>query len=267
MAENARLFVGGVVGDVSEEDLHKEFGKMGNIIDIHVGSTFAFIQYEDAQDADDAVAKYDGAELFGNKVHVTIARPREDRFRGRGRGGFRGRGDSGGFRGRGGFGDRGGYRGRSDSRGGGFRGGFRRYDDDSGGFRRRDDRYDNRDRFQSRGGFRGRDDDRRGRGRGFSEGGSRGGRGGFSRFSDSYDEGGGSRFSNGYNSSSFGKDSSRRFSRSRSPVERGYRTSYGDDDDKYRRSPDYDRPRGYGRGRGGGGGSFRPMRYLGQSQY
>ena len=186
MAENARLFVGGVVGDVTEEDLHKEFGKMGNIIDIHVGSSrssfcpsfclcdcswcyllvtlyiaFAFIQYEDAQDADDAVAKYDGAELFGNKVHVTIARPREDRFRGRGRGGFRGRGDSGGFRGRGGFGDRGGYRGRSDSRGGGFRGGFRRYNDDGGGFRRRDDRYDNRDRFQSRGGFRGRDDDRR----------------------------------------------------------------------------------------------------------
>ena len=90
----------------------------------------AVIKYDDPMAAQSAPGFYDGYELKGKKLSVSIATSREDREGG-------GRGDRGGDRG-----DRGGGRGYNDRRGGydDRRGGDRGYDDRRGGDRGYDDR-------------------------------------------------------------------------------------------------------------------------------
>jgi RNA-binding protein FUS len=87
----------------------------------------AVIKYDDPMAAQSAPGFYDGHELKGKKLSVSIATSREDREGG-------GRGDRGGDRG-----DRGGGRGYNDRRGGydDRRGGDRGYDDRRGGDRHR----------------------------------------------------------------------------------------------------------------------------------
>jgi RNA-binding protein FUS len=96
----------------------------------------AVIKYDDPMAAQSAPGFYDGYELKGKKLSVSIATSREDREGG-------GRGDGGGDRGnRGDRGGGGGGRGYDDRRGGydDRRGGDRGYDDRRGGDRGYDDR-------------------------------------------------------------------------------------------------------------------------------
>lgn len=122
-ATSHRVYVGNILENVKKEDLEVEFAKYGKLTSTWVAFNppgFAFIEFEDEQDAQEAVSSMNGAEFMGSKIRVEIS-PNRGRGRGRGRGG-RGRGD---------FGDR---------RGGGFRGGFRGgrgggFGGDGGGFR------------------------------------------------------------------------------------------------------------------------------------
>lgn len=131
-----RVYVGNILENVKKEDLEVEFAKYGKLTSTWVAFNppgFAFIEFEDESDAQEAVSSMNGVDFMGSKIRVEIS-PNRGRGRGRGRGGRgrgdfgdRGRGFRGGFRGgdrggsRGGFGDRdgGGYRG---GRGGGSRG-------------------------------------------------------------------------------------------------------------------------------------------------
>lgn len=84
-----RVFVGGLTYRVRERDLEKFFRKYGRIKEVAMKNGFAFVEFDDYRDADDAVYELNGKELLGERVSVERARgtPRgSDQWRGSGRG-------------------------------------------------------------------------------------------------------------------------------------------------------------------------------------
>lgn len=106
-----KVYVGNLGDNGRKEEIEKEFEKFGTLHDVWVARNppgFAFVEFLDIRDAEDAIKELDGKQICGARVRVEMSR-----HRGRGRGG-------GG--------------------GGGHRGGGRRFDD------RSFDRYDERSR-------------------------------------------------------------------------------------------------------------------------
>ncbi|XP_076361841.1 RNA-binding protein Rsf1-like [Tachypleus tridentatus] len=113
-----RVFVGGLTEDIQKEDLEEAFSKVGNIVSVWVARNppgFGFVEFDDREDADEAVNSMNGQLINETRIRVDRARER------RGRGGFQGgrnfregydrRGPSyDSYRGDSGFGRRGGYR-------------------------------------------------------------------------------------------------------------------------------------------------------------
>ena len=121
-----RIYVGNLSYQTTEGDLTDLFEQVGQVESVNIitdrdtgrSKGFAFVEMND-EDAEKAIAQFNGTEVNGRSVTVNEARPREER--GGGRGGFGGnRGGGGG--GRGGYGGGGGGGGRGGS--GGGRGGY-----------------------------------------------------------------------------------------------------------------------------------------------
>uniref|UniRef100_A0A1B6M4Z8 RRM domain-containing protein n=1 Tax=Graphocephala atropunctata TaxID=36148 RepID=A0A1B6M4Z8_9HEMI len=84
-----RVFVGGLTYRVRERDLERFFRKYGRIKEVAMKNGFAFVEFDDHRDADDAVYELNGKELLGERVSVEKARgtPRgSDVWRGSGHG-------------------------------------------------------------------------------------------------------------------------------------------------------------------------------------
>src|SRR5262249_21610430 len=100
-----RIYVGNLSYQTTEGDLTDLFEQVGQVESVNVitdrdtgrSKGFAFVEMSD-EDAEKAIARFNGTEINGRSVTVNEARPREER--GGGRGGFGG--NRGG--GRGGFG-------------------------------------------------------------------------------------------------------------------------------------------------------------------
>lgn len=100
-----KVYVGGLGENGKKEELEKAFEKFGPLRDVWVARNppgFAFIEFDDLRDAEDAIKELDGSTICGVEVKVEMSRHRPG-------GGRRGRG-GGGYRG-----DR--YGGRRDDRG------------------------------------------------------------------------------------------------------------------------------------------------------
>jgi len=129
MASSAKLFVGGLSWDTTDDSLAEAFKSHGNITSARVVTDretgrsrgFGFVEYADRRDAEDAKEKMNGVEVDGRAIRVDFASEGGGGGgRGRGGGGY-GRGGGGGDYG----GGRGGYGGGgSDYGGGGGRGGY-----------------------------------------------------------------------------------------------------------------------------------------------
>jgi RNA recognition motif-containing protein len=111
----AKLYVGNLSYDTTEEDIRNLFSEVGKVTDValikdrETGSSkgFAFVTMSSQEEADSAIQRFNGRSYGNRDLTVNIARPREERPR------------SGGYgSGRGG----GGYRGNPSNRGGGNRG-------------------------------------------------------------------------------------------------------------------------------------------------
>eukprot|EP01120_Amphizonella_sp_Union-15-10_P008074 TRINITY_DN282_c0_g1_i1.p1 TRINITY_DN282_c0_g1~~TRINITY_DN282_c0_g1_i1.p1 ORF type:complete len:242 (-),score=34.84 TRINITY_DN282_c0_g1_i1:78-803(-) len=100
----ASLYVGKLSRDIKERDLDESFGRYGKIERISIKQGYAFVDFEDSRDAEDAVRGLDGTSLDGERIIVEVSH------------GGRGRGSSRGSRSRGGSKSFGGPPQRSDHR-------------------------------------------------------------------------------------------------------------------------------------------------------
>jgi RNA recognition motif-containing protein len=131
------IYVGNLAYNATDEELRSAFEAFGQVTSVKIvrdrdsgrSRGFAFVEMEDGEGAQNAVAQMNGRDLNGRNLVVNEARPREQGGGGGGGGGSRGGyggggGGRGGYGGGGGGGGRGGSRGGNGGRGGGnFRGG------------------------------------------------------------------------------------------------------------------------------------------------
>ena len=107
-----RIYVGNLSYQTTENDLTTLFEQVGQVESVNIitdrdtgrSKGFAFVEMSN-EDAEKAIAQFNGAEINGRALTVNEARPREDRSGGRGGYG----GGRGGNRGGGGGGRGGGY--------------------------------------------------------------------------------------------------------------------------------------------------------------
>ncbi|MDG1667577.1 MAG: RNA-binding protein [Opitutae bacterium] len=126
---DAKMYVGNLSYDVTQEELQALFEAHGAVSDVFIVKDresgrprgFAFVTMEEKSAMDAAIEALNGEEFMGRNLAINEARPREDRPRGGGGGGYgggRGGNGGGGYGGGGRGGDRGGRGGDRGGRGG-----------------------------------------------------------------------------------------------------------------------------------------------------
>jgi len=76
------LYVGGIDDAVTEQVLHAAFVPFGAVAEVNIPKDtatskprgFAFVRFEELEDADAAVDNMDGAELYGRVLRVNVAK-------------------------------------------------------------------------------------------------------------------------------------------------------------------------------------------------
>ena len=102
---DCKLYVGDLSRDATDKDLERAFGYYGSLRSVWIARNppgFAFVEFDDEKDADDAVRGLDGTTVCGSRVRVERSRGKSRRGGGGGgggRGGYGGRGGGGGGRG------------------------------------------------------------------------------------------------------------------------------------------------------------------------
>ena len=89
-----KLFVGNLSFDTTENDLHDAFAAHGTVTEANLMMDritgrprgFGFVTMSTPEEAQKAIAALNGAQLGGRALTVNIARPREERPAGGGRG-------------------------------------------------------------------------------------------------------------------------------------------------------------------------------------
>jgi len=92
---NKKLYVGGLPYSVTDEQLSELFSTHGTvesakvITDRYTDSSrgFGFVEMSSQQEAENAIEALNNTELTGRTLTVNMAKPREERPRGGGRGG------------------------------------------------------------------------------------------------------------------------------------------------------------------------------------
>lgn len=99
-----KLYVGNLSFEATEGDVLDLFSKVGNVVSCNLivdkftnkSRGFAFVEMSSQDEANKAIAEYNGKDLKGRALTVNEARPREERPRGDfGGGGGRGKRDFG----------------------------------------------------------------------------------------------------------------------------------------------------------------------------
>ncbi|XP_037937693.1 RNA-binding protein 1-like isoform X2 [Teleopsis dalmanni] len=113
-----KVYVGNLGSSASKYEIENAFSKYGPLRNVWVArnpSGFAFVEFEDRRDAEDAVRGLDGTRCCGTRIRVEMSSGRSRKFDRRRGGGGSGGGGGGGGSSSGGGGGRGGGRYRSRS--------------------------------------------------------------------------------------------------------------------------------------------------------
>eukprot|EP00118_Oscarella_pearsei_P004452 m.19102 g.19102 ORF g.19102 m.19102 type:complete len:116 (+) comp27785_c0_seq6:566-913(+) len=70
----SRVFIGRLPHQCRERDLERFFRGFGHIKEVNLKTGYAFVEFDDYKDADDAVYELNGRDLLGEKVVVELAR-------------------------------------------------------------------------------------------------------------------------------------------------------------------------------------------------
>jgi arginine/serine-rich splicing factor 4/5/6 len=73
MSRSTQIFIAKLSSSIREKDLDYEFRRFGNIKNIQLKRGYAFIEYEDIKDAEDAVKDMDGRKFEGQRIVVQHA--------------------------------------------------------------------------------------------------------------------------------------------------------------------------------------------------
>lgn len=71
---NTRVYVGGLSHRCRESDLERFFRKYGRLREIAIKNGYAFVDFDDGRDADDAVYDLNGVDFMGDRVTVEFAK-------------------------------------------------------------------------------------------------------------------------------------------------------------------------------------------------
>ena len=98
----SKVYIGDLARDANEKDIEKAFNYYGPLRSVWVARNppgFAFVEFEDVRDADDAIKGLDGSNMCGSRIRVerSSGKSRSKSFGGR-RGGGGPRGGGGGGR-------------------------------------------------------------------------------------------------------------------------------------------------------------------------
>src|SRR6185436_510646 len=104
---STKLYVGNLSFQTTENDLQTMFGEAGTVQSVSIiedretgrSRGFGFVEMTTAEEAQAAIASFDGKEIDGRNLKVNEAKPREDRGGNGGGGGYGGGGGRGGNRG------------------------------------------------------------------------------------------------------------------------------------------------------------------------
>ena len=85
LASKRVVYVGGLGDNVSQAVVRAAFIPFGNLksvdipMDYKAGTTrgFAFVEFEDADDATEAIFNMDGSDLMGRSIKVSLAQPNQ----------------------------------------------------------------------------------------------------------------------------------------------------------------------------------------------
>jgi len=77
----AKLFVGNLSYQLTEDELKQTFQSYGSIKEVKLLQTkgFGFVEFESSESAQKALEELNGKELKGRKMRVEMAKPRENR--------------------------------------------------------------------------------------------------------------------------------------------------------------------------------------------
>lgn len=86
---DAKLYVGNLSYDTTEESLRRAFAQAGTVVSVDIikdrdtGRTkgFAFITMNNQEEAENAIKLWNGKSLDNREIKVNIARPREEKPR------------------------------------------------------------------------------------------------------------------------------------------------------------------------------------------
>ncbi|GJN93237.1 hypothetical protein Rhopal_006284-T1 [Rhodotorula paludigena] len=102
-----RLYIGRIPQAATRADFEQFFGSVGRLVDIRIMAGFAFLEYDNLRDAEQAVNDLNNKDFLGERIMVEFAKPprsmMDDRFGGPPRGGYGGGGYGGGYGGGGGL--------------------------------------------------------------------------------------------------------------------------------------------------------------------
>lgn len=85
--DSTRVYIGNLPDTCSQKEVENEFEKFGKILSCELkktvsGTAFAFMEFEDARDAQDAIKEKDGTEYMGRRIRVETPFSSKDEPRG-----------------------------------------------------------------------------------------------------------------------------------------------------------------------------------------
>ncbi|KAJ1389185.1 putative SF2/ASF splicing modulator Srp30 [Ochromonadaceae sp. CCMP2298] len=78
MQNGCRLFIGKLSARVTEKEMQEEFDVYGTVAKIDLKAGYAFVFYENEDDAQDAIRGAHGKEMGGSSIVVEVARSSRD---------------------------------------------------------------------------------------------------------------------------------------------------------------------------------------------